>query len=320
MILGTAVGVVLIGLSVTTATVRNLAREHNYRIDINQELLAQGAANVSSGLFQGIFVSGSLSKSPVNDDSGASSQVSNLAQALLILLTLLVLAPLFSKLPQAVLGAIIIQAVVTGMMDVAGMKRLYTIERSEFWISMAALLGVVTFGILQGVVIGIILSLVWLVAVSAMPPIPELGRQPGTDAYLDVEHYPDAETYPGLKILRYDGGLFYVNVDTLQDRLRHAHLDADPPLEGVILSMEGVNFIDIEGSDKLSEAIAAAHNLDIDFELAHVKPPVVDLLKKSGVYDQLGAEHFHDDIHSAVEAYLSLHPEIKPHSGDEPGT
>ena len=171
MIVGTAVGVVLIGLSVTTATVRNLAREHNYRIDINQELLAQGAANVSSGLFQGIFVSGSLSKSPVNDDAGARSQVSNLVQALLILLTLLVLAPLFSKLPQAVLGAIIIEAVVMGMMDVAGMKRLHKIKRSEFWISVAALLGVVTFGILQGVVIGVILSLVWLVAVSSRTPV-----------------------------------------------------------------------------------------------------------------------------------------------------
>jgi high affinity sulfate transporter 1 len=317
LILGTAVGVVLIGLSVTTATVRNLASKYNYRIDINQELLAQGAANVSSGLFQGFFVSGSLSRSPVNDDSGASSQLSNLAQALLILLTLLVLAPLFSALPQAVLGAIIIQAVVTGMMDVAGMRRLYAVVRSEFWISMAALLGVATFGILEGVVIGIILNLGWLVALSASPPIPELGRRPGTNAYVEVEHHPEAETYPGLMILRHDESLFYVNIDTLHDRLLNARADADPPLEGVVLSMEGVNFVDIQGSDKLSAAVSAAQNLGIDFELAHLKAPVLDLLKRSGVYDQLGAEHFHDDTHSAVQAYLRLHPEVEPQASDE---
>ena len=126
LIVGAAVGLLLIGFSVTTAAVRDYANKHNYRIDINQELLAQGASNVTSGLFQGIFDNGSLSKSPVNDQAGAKSQLSNLAQAGFIILTLLFLAPLFSYLPEAVLGAIIIEAVVMGMMDVPEMKRIFT--------------------------------------------------------------------------------------------------------------------------------------------------------------------------------------------------
>ena len=187
MIVGAAVGLLLIGFSVTTAAVREYASKHNYRIDINQELLAQGMSNVSSGLFQGIFDNGSLSKSPVNDDAGAKSQISNLAQAVFIILTLLFLAPLFSALPEAVLGAIIIQAVVMGMMDVAEMKRIYRVKPFEFLAALAALLGVMTFGILQGVVIGVVLSIVWLVAVSALPYIPELGRQTRHPCFLRSE-------------------------------------------------------------------------------------------------------------------------------------
>ncbi len=140
-ILGTAVGLVLIGFSVSIAAVRSYANKYDYRIDIDQELLALGASNLASSVFQGIFVNGSLSKTPVADDAGAKSQMYNLIQAGLIILTLLFLAPMFSLLPQAVLGAVIIQAVVTGMMDVGEMKRIYKIKRSEFWIALTCLTG-----------------------------------------------------------------------------------------------------------------------------------------------------------------------------------
>ena len=205
LIVGSAMGLLLIGFSVTTAAVREYANKHKYRIDINQELLAQGMSNVSSGLFQGVFDNGSLSKSPVNDQAGAKSQISNLSQAVLILLTLMFLAPVFSNLPEAVLGAVIIEAVMMGMMDVPEMMRVYKVKRFEFWIAMAALLGVVTFGILQGVVIGVVLSIFWLVAVSALPNIPELGRKIGTLDFMGLEDHPDVQTFPGLSILRFDG-------------------------------------------------------------------------------------------------------------------
>ena len=174
----TAVGVLLIGFSVSTAAVREYASKHDYRIDVGQELLAQGMSNVASGVVQGIFVDGSLSRSPINDQAGARSQLSNLFQAALVVLTLLVLAPLFSYLPQAVLAAIIIEAVVIGMIDVPEMKRLLFLNRVEFVIAVAALLGVLTFGVLWGVFIGVALSILWLVKVSSRPNIAALGRGP----------------------------------------------------------------------------------------------------------------------------------------------
>jgi len=319
MIVGAAVGLLLIGFSVTTAAVREYADKHNYRIDINQELLAQGASNVASGLFQGIFDNGSLSKSPVNDDAGARSQISNLAQAFFIILTLLFLAPMFSALPEAVLGAIIIEAVVMGMMDVGEMKRIYKIKPFEFLAAMAALLGVMTFGILQGVVIGVALSIIWLVAVSALPYIPELGRKPSTNAFFDLQQHPDGQTYPGLSIVRFDGGLFFVNADALGDRLRDVRIHADPPLNGVILSMEGVNFIDTEGSDTLMKIAKAGVEQEIDLHIARLKPQVLEVLQRDGVIDFIGAEHIHDDIAAAVELHLSKHPvdEVEPQPGSD---
>ena len=307
-IIAAAVGVLLIGFSVTTAAVRDYASKHNYRIDINQELLAQGVSNVSSGLFQGVFVNGSLSKSPVNDQAGARSQVSNLFQAVLIILTLLVLAPLFSDLPEAVLGAIIIQAVVVGMMDVGEMKRLFYVKRFEFWVAMAALLGVMTFGILEGVFIGVGLSLIWLIAVAALPYIPELARKSGTEAFFDIESHPDGETYPGLAILRFDGGLFFVNSGALGDQLRDIRVREGADLKGMIVSMEGVNFIDTEGADTIKEIAEAGEQQGIDLHLARVKTQVIDVLERDGVFDVMPREHIHTDIASAVRMHVARNP------------
>lgn len=307
-VISAAVGLVLIGFSVSTAGVRQYASKHNYRVDVDQELLAQGMSNVASGIFQGIFNNGSLSKSPVNDGAGARSQVSSLAQAAFIILTLLVLAPIFSDLPEAILGAIIIEAVTLGMMDVGEMKRLLVVKPIEFAAALAALLGVMTFGILAGVFIGVGLSLVWLVYVSALPAIPELGRKRGTDAFRDLEQHDDCETYAGLVVLRFDGGLFFVNADALADRLRQIRVGATAGIDGVVLSMEGVNFIDTEGADTLKAIAQAGVDRGIDLHLARVKPQVLEVLERDGFFDVANRDHVHDNIAAAVALHAALHP------------
>ncbi len=307
-IAATAVGVLLIGVSVSTAAVRQYATKHNYRIAVNQEMLAQGMSNVASGLFQGIFVDGSLSRSPINDQAGAKSQLSNLFQAILVLLTLLVLAPLFSYLPDAVLAAIIIEAVVVGMIDVPEMKRLRVVNRTEFVIALAALLGVLTFGVLWGVFIGVGLSIIWLLKVSSRPGIVELGRKVGTDAFVDVTDDSAAETYPDLAILRFDGGLWFVNSQTLQDHLREIRVRSAGALNGVILSMEGVDYIDAEGADSLGQIAKAGLDHGIAFHLARVKSGVLEVLERDGVVGLLGAGHIHDNVEAAVRAYREQRP------------
>ena len=308
LILGASVGLILIGFSVSTAAVREYANKYNYRIDINQELLAQGMANISSSFVQGFFENASLSKSPINDQAGARSQVSNLAQAVSIILTLVFFAPLFSYLPEAVLGAVIIEAMVMGVMDVPEMKRLFRVKRFDFYGALAALLGVLTFGILPGVAIGVALSFIWLVAVSAVPSIPELGRKPDSDAFYDIEQHPDGQTYPGLSILRFDGGLVFVNADALTDRMRDIYVRANSTLSGIILSMEGVDYIDADGADALKKIANAGKSANVAVYLARVKSQVIDVLNRDGVVDLIGADHIHDDIAAAVEMHLRKHP------------
>jgi len=203
-----------------------------------------------------------------------------------------------------------------GMMDIPEMKRIYKVKPYEFLAAMAALLGVMTFGILQGVVIGVALSIVWLVAVSALPYIPELGRKPGTHAFFDLQQHPDGQTFPGLSIVRFDDGLFFVNADALGDRLRNVRIHADPPLNGVILSLEGVNFIDTEGADSIKKIAQAGKDLNIDLHLARVKPQVTEVLDRDGVIDFIGVEHIHDDIAAAVELHLSRYPGDAPDAQD----
>ena len=169
----------LIGFSQTAGDARAFAARHRYRIDVDQESVAQGMANVGVGVFQGMPVSTSLSASSLNESAGARTQVASLVTGGLVLATLLFLAPLFSDLPKAVLGAVIIDAVVFGMIDVRELRRLYRVSRFDLWVAVAAIIGVLSAGVLAGVVIGVALSLGWLVYVATRPPMPLLGRQPG---------------------------------------------------------------------------------------------------------------------------------------------
>ena len=215
-----AVALLLIGFSQTAGDARAFATRHHYRIDVNQESVAQGMANVGAGVFQGMPVSTSLSASSLNESAGARTPVASLATGGLVVATLVFLAPLFSTLPKAVLGAIIIDAVVFGMIDVPELRRLYRVTRFDFWIAVAAILGVLSAGVLAGVVIGVVLSLGWLVYVATQPPMPLLGREAGTQVFRDLVEHPDDETVPGIAVLRLDGGLFFATAEALDNRVR----------------------------------------------------------------------------------------------------
>jgi high affinity sulfate transporter 1 len=295
-----ALGLLLIGFSQSAGDAREFASRHKYRIDINQESVAQGMSNLGSGVVQGIPVSTSLSASSLNDTSGAKTPVSSLTTGVIIILTLILLAPVFSFLPKAVLAAIIIEAVVMGMMDVGEMRRLYRVARVDFWISIAAILGVLGGGVLAGVMIGIGLSLGWLIYVSAAPFMPELGRKPGTQVFRSIDEYPDSETYPGLLVMRFDAGLFFGSADALEDRLRELALKADPPLHTIVITFEGINFIDSQGSAKMAEIVELADNYDIELRLTRVKPEVMGMLYRDKVIEHLGEDHIYGNVYEAA--------------------
>ena len=303
-----ALALVLIGFSQTVGDGRMFASRHDYRIRVDNESVAQGVANVGSGVFQGMPVSTSLSASSLADSSGARTQMASVVTGVVVVLTLLIFAPLFSDLPKPVLGAIIIDAVVFGMMDVAQMRRLWRVSRFDFWIAMLAILGVLTAGVLAGVIIGIILSLGWLVYINAKPPMRELARRPGTTTFRALDDFPDYETYDGLLIMRFDGGMYFVTTEVFVDQLRERVEAADPPIDQVVIDFESVNFLDSQGSSELDHLVQAAIDRGVSLRFARLKTGVQTMLDADGVIDRLGTDHVHSSIDDAVNAALAESP------------
>ena len=298
-----ASALLLIGFSQTAGDARAFASRHRYRIDVNQESVAQGMANVGAGVFQGMPVSTSLSASSLNESAGAKTPVASLTTGALVVLTLIVLAPVFSVLPKAVLGAVIIDAVVFGMIDIGELRRLYRVTRFDFWIALAAIVGVLSAGVLAGVVVGVVLSLGWLVYVATRPSMPLLGREPGTQVFRDIVENPADETFPGIAVVRLDSGLFFATAEALEDRVRGL-ADRDGQLRALVLDLEGVNFIDSQGASKLAELHRLAEAGGFTLRLARVKPHVLAVLQADGIVDLIGADHIHGNVHRAVEAQL----------------
>lgn len=222
----------------------------------------------------------------------------------LVILTLILLAPLFSDLPKAVLGALIIDAVVFGMIDLPELRRLHRVARFDFWIAVAAIIAVLSSGVLAGVVVGVVLSLGWLIHVATAPPMPLLGRQPGTHVFRDLDENPGDETFPGIAVLRLDSGLFFATSQALEDRVRSLVDAAPAPLRGLVLDFEGVNFIDSQGAEQVAAILELVESDGATLRLAHVKPNVLAVLRADGFLDRLGEDHIHGNVQRAVKAQL----------------
>jgi len=300
-----AVALVLIGFSQTAGDARTFAARHRYRIDINQESVAQGMANVGAGLFEGMPVSTSLSASSLNDHSGARTGLASLTTGAIVLATLLVLAPVFSVLPKPVLAALIIEAVVMGMMDVPEMRRLARVQRFDFWIAVAAIAATLLVGVLAGVIIGIGLSLIWLIFVATHPPMPVLAREPGTQVFRELDEHPGDEQFAGVTVLRLDGGLFFATADALEDRVREVALSA-PGSTAIVLDCGGMDFIDSQGSAKMSEVLNLTKQAGVTLRLARLKPPVREVLERDGVLGRIGDDKIHGNVDHAVNAQLAV--------------
>jgi SulP family sulfate permease len=300
-----SVALLLIGFSQTAGDARAFATRHRYRIDVNQESVAQGMANVGAGVFQGMPVSTSLSASSLNESAGARTPVASLVTGGLVLLTLIVLAPLFSALPKAVLAAVIIDAVIFGMIDVGELRRLYRVARVDFWIAVAAILGVLSAGVLAGVAIGVALSLGWLIYVATSPRMPVLGRQPGSQAFRDLDENPGDETFAGIAVLRLDSGLFFATAEALDDRVRTVIRESEPRLHALVIDLEGVDFVDSQGAAKLAELYEVAKTDGVTLRLARVKPQALAVLDADGLVATLGADRIHGNVDEAIEAQLA---------------
>jgi SulP family sulfate permease len=198
---------------------------------------------------------------------------------------------------------LIIEAVVMGMMDVPEMRRLARVQRFDFWIAVAAIAGTLVFGVLTGVMIGIGLSLLWLISVSTRPAMPLLGRERGTEVYRELEEHPSDEQVPSVVVLRLDGGLFFATSDALEDRIREVALST-PDITGIVLDCGGIDFIDSQGSAKMGEILELTRQAGVSLRLARVKPAVHELLTRDGFFDRLGDDKTHGNVSRAVQAEI----------------
>jgi sulfate permease, SulP family len=301
-VIGTAaVALLLIGFSQTAGDARAFAVRHRYRIDLDQESVAQGMANVGAGIFQGMPVSTSLSASSLNESAGARTPLASLITGGLVLATLVALAPLFSELPTAVLGAVIIDAVVFGMIDLHELRRLRRVARFDFWVSVATIVGVLSVGILAGVVVGVVLSLGWLVYIVTRPSMPVLGRVRGTAAFREIDEHPGDVTLDRIAVVRPEGGLFFATSEALENRVRGV-VDGMAGIDTVVLDLDAVTFVDSQGSAKLHELDEDLAGSDVRLHLAAVKPQVGRVLDADGLLDHLGPDRVHEDVQTAVDS------------------
>ena len=270
----------------TAAIGRMFGLKHGYRVDTNQEFLALAGANLASGLGRGFPVSGGMSQSLVNESGGAKTPMSSLFSALMILFVVLFLSGLLQDLPQPVLAAIVLVAV-AGLFKVKALKRLWRFNRGEFAIAMAALLGVLGSGLLRGVLIGAVLSIVMLLRRASRPHTTELGRVPGTDYFADRVRNPENLREPGVFVFRTTGGLLYFNVDHVRERFL-AMLDDAPGTRRAVFFLGAVPLVDLAGAELLAELHHTLRARGIEFRLAGTSNRLCEILAKAGFQEECG--------------------------------
>jgi high affinity sulfate transporter 1 len=298
-----AIGIALVSFADTSVLSRTFAIRGGYRVNPNQELVALGAANVATGFFQGFSVSSSSSRTPVAEAAGAKTQLTGLVGALAIALMLLFFPNLVRNLPDSALAAVVISAAI-GLIEAAGVRKLYRMRKMEFALSIACFLGVAVLGVIEGIFIAVGLALLDFIRRAWRPYDAVLGRVDGLKGYHDVTRYPDAKRVPGLVLFRWDAPLFFANAEEFADRVRQAIASSPTPVRWVIVAAEPVTDLDTTAADVLWELEGELAAEGVDLRFAEMKDPVKDRLKRYGLFDRFGNDHFYPTVGEAVNDYV----------------
>jgi sulfate permease, SulP family len=278
-----AIGVLLVAYSEALGVAHEFAEKHGYEVDPDQELNAHALVNLGSAIFGGLIAGGGMSASAVKEGAGGRSQVTNLVTWILTIVTLLFLTPLFATLPEAVLGALIIHA----LWHIIAARKLYRLRQAspvEFWFGVLALGGVLLIDVLQGMVIGLVGSLLFVLYRSSRPHISSLGRVPGLPGvYSDLVRHPENSPVPGVLIVRIDAQLYYANAITFRDRIKTMIAEMEPPPRAVIIDMSAQDEIDLTSRDVTRGLIKELNEKKIQIYLADVHAPLLEIVKKDGL-------------------------------------
>jgi SulP family sulfate permease len=303
---GAALVITVVGFMGSIAIAKTYGLRHGYEVDPNRELVALGAANVAAGLFGGFPVTVGLSRSAVNESAGARTQMSSLVAAGVVFGTILFLTPLLSSLPNASLGAIIVMAVV-GLIDLREMREIARVKRSDLIGLGVAFFATLAFGIELGMLLAVVASMLVVFARMSMPHSAVLGHVEDTTSYRNVSRFPEVTTYPGIRIVRVDAALSFVNATKVKKLLLSHARDVVASPRALVLDASGINDIDATGAAMVRDLLVELDELEVTLHIADAKGPVRDVLHRAGIWDAL-AGRIHTSTHDAVRAIVGERP------------
>jgi SulP family sulfate permease len=291
--------IALVGFMESIAVAKVYASRHRYEVDANKELIGLGLANLFGAFFRAYPTTGGFSRTAVNDQAGAQTNLAGLFSAVVIALTLLLLTPLFYYMPKAVLAAIVMVAVF-GLIDIEEARYLWRVDRKDFGLMMLTAAATLALGIEEGILVGVIVSLIAIIHEISQPHTAVEGRLPGTETYRNLQRNPEAMTRASVVVVRMDASLSFANASTFKDLIMELDVK-DPELRAVVINMYPVNRVDSTGAHTLHEIIEDCRRNGVDIYFAGVKGPVRDVLAEAGVIEQAGTDHFFHEVHDAVE-------------------
>jgi len=292
--------------AVSFADTSVLSRAYSARlrtpVDPNQEMFGLGVANVASGLFQGIPISASASRTPVAEAAGARTQLTGVVGALSIVVLILAAPNLLRNVPSSALAAVVISAAI-GLVEVSDLRRIYRIQRWEFWLSMVCFAGVAVLGTVQGIAIAVVIAVIEFLWDGWRPHSAVLGRVENLAGYHDVSRYPGAARIGGLLLFRWDAPLFFANAELFKNRVLDAVARSPGPVRRVVIAAEPVTSVDVTAADVLADLDGELRNMGAELNFAEVKDPVKDKLRRFGLFERFGTEAFYPTIEEAVKAF-----------------
>jgi high affinity sulfate transporter 1 len=298
-----SIAIAMIAFADTSVLSRTYAARLKAPVDPNQEMVGLGVANLAAGFFQGFPISSSSSRTPVAEAAGSRSQLTGVVGALSICVLLLFAPALLKDLPNTALAAVVIASAI-GLFEFADLRRIYRVQRWEFWLSMACFAGVAIFGAIEGIAIAIGIAVIEFLWDGWRPHSAVLGRAENVRGYHDITRYPNARRVPGLVLFRWDAPLFFANAEHFHDRVLEA-VDASPtPVRRVVVAAEPVTSVDITAADMLAELATALADAGVELCFAEMKDPVKDKLKRFGLFTEFGAEAFFPTLGEAVNEYV----------------
>ena len=297
--------VALVSFADTSVLSRAYAARAGTLVDPNQEMVGLGVANLVAGFFRGFPVSASASRTPVAEAAGARTQLAGVVGALAVAALLLVTPDLLRNLPTTTLAAVVIASAIT-LIEVTDLRRIYRIQRWEFWLSIGCLAGVAVLGAIPGIGLAIVIAVIEFLWDGWRPHSAVLGRVDGVKGYHDITRYPDARLVPGLVLLRWDAPLFFANAELFQNRALDGVAASPTPVRWLVVAAEPVTSVDVTAADMLTELDETLHAAGIELCFAEMKDPVKDKLKRFGIFSRLGEERFFPTVGEAVGSYLKI--------------